>query len=137
VVLGVSAGTDGSRNGLFRYRIYSHRFETLPLPGDLENGVSGISVAPAGRWLSYVVFDTSGFAQGIIQRFPNGPILRRSPIILLTLGSGRLGEAEWSDSTTTQLYVDAFGDGSGRWVRLRGDVLAGKWRVDTVTIAGT
>jgi hypothetical protein len=137
LVLGVSAGSDGSRNGLFRYRILSRRFETLRLPTDLENGVSGVSIAPAGRWLSYVVFDSSGFAQGVIQRFPNGPILRRSPIVLVTLGNGRLSEAEWTDSTTTQLYVDAFGDGSGRWVRLRGDVLAGKWRVDTISVPGT
>jgi len=135
MVVGVAAGQDGAPEGMFRYRIRSRRLERLPLPDDLALAMSGVSVSPGGRWQAYVVVDTTGWAQGVIQRFPNGPILRRAPLLPLNTMGGRMAEAEWRDTTNTVLYLDGFRDAANHWYRIRGDMYSGKWRVDTI-IAG-
>jgi len=136
VVLGLAVDAEGLPIGMFRYRLVSHRVETLSLPEALAAGASGVRVSPGGRWQAYVALDTSGVAQGVIQRFPNGPVLRRSPVVLVDWFGGRQAEVEWSDDDTAVFYVDAFRDGSGRWLRMRGGMDSGKWRVDTIAVRG-
>jgi hypothetical protein len=136
MVLGLAVGVTGQPEGMFRYRIRSRRLERLLLPGELSLGMSGVSISPNGRWQSYVVIDTtSGWAQAVIQRFPNGPILRRAPLLPLNVVGGRMAEAEWRDTINTVLYLDGFRDAANRWYRIRGDMFSGKWRVDTI-VAG-
>jgi hypothetical protein len=136
MVLGLAVGITGQPEAMFRYRIHSHRLERLLLPGELSLGLSGVSISPNGRWQSYVAIDTTaGWAQAVIQRFPNGPILRRAPLLPLNTMGGRMAEAEWRDTTNTVLYLDGFRDAANHWYRIRGDMYSGKWRVDTI-IAG-
>jgi hypothetical protein len=139
VVLVVAFDSLGTRIGLVRYDIQGKRMDTLPLPSDLPEGVTDVSIAPDGQRLAYVSFpgDYTGF--GIVRGIPAGPIELQTPTITVEATDVRVGLAEWLSDRTVRFWIAPASGQADQWVRFRGTLGATAFVVDTVladTLAG-
>ncbi len=132
VVLVVGFDSLGTRIGLVRYDIQRSRADTLPLPSDLPEGVTDVSIAPDGQRLAYVSFpgDYTGF--GIVRRIPSGPIELQTPTVIVEGTDVRVGLAEWLTDRTVRFWIAPASGQAGQWIRFRGTLGVKAFVVDTV-----
>jgi hypothetical protein len=127
IVTGV-AYEGGTATGVFEYRLSTRRLKRRELPADVSRAFYNLALAPDARHLAYVA-DSADFLAAVVRAWPAGPLVARSPWARGYPSDVDFNHAHWS---TADAFTVAFRAEDGQWIRLRGTVRDGRFRVDTL-----
>lgn len=137
VVYGVSITSDGTVGKAYQYDAKTRQLSFVPLPKDVNNWNSDITVSPDGRHVAYIGNESAGIF-GVVRDWPGMTLVLRSPPVKPYPSDYYTDQAHWIDTTRFEFFirtpggVDSTNHMISKFVVARGDVRARSMTVDTL-----
>ena len=137
VVYGVTITSDGTVGKAYQYDAKTRHLSFVPLPKDVNEWNSDITVSPDGRHVAYIGSDSAGIF-GMVREWPSMTLVLRSPPVKPYPSDYYTDQAHWIDAARFEFFirtpggVDSTNHMISKFVVARGDVRARRMTVDTL-----
>lgn len=137
VVYGVTITPDGTVGKAYQYDAKTKKLSFVPLPKDVNEWNSDITVSPDGRHVAYIGNDSAGIF-GIVREWPSMKLVVRAPPVKPYGSDYYTDQAHWIDTARFEFFIriEAGADSTNhmisKFVVARGDVRARSMTVDTL-----
>ena len=137
VVYGVSITKDGTVGKAYQYNAKTRQLSFVPLPKDVNDWNSDITVSPDGRHVAYIGNDSVGIF-GVVRDWPGMALVARMPPVNPYPSDYYTDQAHWINKDRFEFFirtpggVDSTNHMISRFVVARGDVRARTMTIDTL-----
>jgi hypothetical protein len=137
VVYGVAITSDGTVGKAYQYDAKTRQLSFVPLPKDVSEWNSDITVSPDGRHVAYIGNDSAGIF-GVVRDWPGMTLVLRTAPVKPYPSDYYTDQANWIDtarfefSIRTPGGVDSTNNMISKFVVARGDVRTRRMTVDTL-----
>jgi len=133
----VSSGSYGTVGKAYQYDAKTRQLSFVPLPKDVNEWNSDITVSPDGRHVAYIGNESAGIF-GVVRDWPGMTLVLRTPPVKPYPSDYYTDQANWIDAARFEFFirtpggVDSTNHMISRFVVARGDVRARSMTVDTL-----
>ena len=137
VVYGVSITSDGTVGKAYQYDAKTRQLSFVPLPKDVHEWNSDITVSPDGRHVAYIGHESAGIF-GIVRDWPGMTLVVRTPPVEPYGSDYYTDQAHWIDTFRFEFFIrieagaDSTNHAISNFVVARGDVRARSMTIDTL-----
>jgi hypothetical protein len=137
VVYGVSITSDGTVGKAYQYDAKTRQLSFVPLPKDVNEWNSDITVSPDGRHVAYIGRESAGIF-GIVRDWPGMKLVARTPPVPPYPSDYYTDTAQWIDAARFEFFirieagVDSTNHMISNFVVARGDVRTRSMTIDTL-----
>ncbi|HEV7837056.1 MAG TPA: hypothetical protein VGO75_03245 [Gemmatimonadaceae bacterium] len=137
VVYGVGITSDGLLGKAYQYDAKTRQLSFVPLPKDVNEWNSDITVSPDGQHVAYIGNDSAGIF-GIVRDWPSMTLVARTPPVKPYPSDYYTDQAHWIDTARFEFFIRTPGGADStnhmisKFVVARGDVRTRSMTVDTL-----
>jgi hypothetical protein len=137
VVYGVAITSDGRIGKAYQYDAKTRQLSFVPLPKDVNEWNSDITVSPDGRYVAYIGDESAGIF-GVVRDWPGMTLVTRTPPVKPYPSDYYTDQAHWIDTARFEFFirtpagVDSTNHMISKFVVARGDVRDRSMTIDTL-----
>jgi hypothetical protein len=137
VVYGVTITSDGTVGKAYQYDAKTRQLSFVPLPKDVNEWNSDITVSSDGRHVAYIGGESAGIF-GIVRDWPSMTLVVRTPPVNPYPSDYYTDQAQWIDTDRFEFFirtpggVDSTNHMISKFVVARGSVQARSMTIDTL-----
>ena len=137
MVYGVAITSDGLLGKAYQYDAKTRQLSFVPLPKDVNEWNSDITVSADGRHVAYIGNESAGIF-GVVRDWPGMTLVTRTPPVKPYPSDYDTDQAHWIDTARFEFFirtpagVDSTNHMISKFVVARGDVRARSMTIDTL-----